>query len=221
MPNVREGERIRQRRKQFIVASSFQWRFSVVLVLVGLGVALVIGLIVYRILSGNVEVLIESNAITSTSALDFIDRQEILLWRTMAITFIGVSAVLLALGIYLSHKLAGPIYALTREMKRLAAGDYNATLVLRKHDEFQYLKNSYNELVAALQNHLQDDLLQMDGIMTALNHRLSELQTKGKLTELDAEGLMEVILSLRNFYNRKSRMLYAEEPQVTIENVVL
>ena len=60
----------------------------------------------------------------------------------------GVEAVVAWLSYYLSirhsHKVAGPVYALERELKRMAKGDLTRHLQFRKGDQFISSAETYN-----------------------------------------------------------------------------
>ncbi|MBI4549429.1 MAG: methyl-accepting chemotaxis protein [Candidatus Omnitrophica bacterium] len=52
--------------------------------------------------------------------------------------------------VFLSHKIAGPIYHVNRILRQAAGKDLTARVHLRKHDEAQNLADSFNELAGAL-----------------------------------------------------------------------
>lgn len=210
-----------RRRTHVIVAKEFQWRFAVAFAFVGGFIAIIVGIIIFFVMQKSIVVFIESNAITSPEAISFIQGRWRQLFATLTITYFATTAVLLLLGIYGSHKIAGPIYALMRQMRSLAGGDYTATLALRKRDQFHYLQDAYNELVAALQNQVQDDLLGLDNIITLLTHKIEQLRSENKISVEDMLNFTDIVSALRAHYNRKSRSLFKGEEEITIEEVVL
>lgn len=56
------------------------------------------------------------------------------------------AAVMTGLSFYLSRRIAGPIYNMSKVIERFLAGDRNAQVVLRKGDEFIILSDKINDL---------------------------------------------------------------------------
>lgn len=55
-----------------------------------------------------------------------------------------------------SHKIAGPIYVIVRQMEKLAKGDLTARVKLRKKDAFQDESVMINNCIEALQERLHE-----------------------------------------------------------------
>jgi len=55
-----------------------------------------------------------------------------------------------------SHKIAGPIYVIVRQMQKLAEGDLTARVKLRKKDAFQDESFMINNCIEALQERLHE-----------------------------------------------------------------
>ena len=53
-----------------------------------------------------------------------------------------------------SHKIAGPVYVIVREMEKLAEGDLTARVHLRKKDMFKIEAVAINQCIEELQEHL-------------------------------------------------------------------
>ena len=73
-------------------------------------------------------------------------------------TIIGIAAVELALiaciwywSIKASHRIAGPMYVITREIDKLGSGDMTARVNIREKDLFQPEAQRMNDSIAALQ----------------------------------------------------------------------
>ncbi|NQT32348.1 MAG: hypothetical protein HQ594_01590 [Candidatus Omnitrophica bacterium] len=79
------------------------------------------------------------------------------IWRSANVQLIlwmlGVSPLFVVLGIFLSHRIAGPIYAIGKYIDKLLMGDYSHPLNLRKHDELKGLAVKVTEV----RNKLKDD----------------------------------------------------------------
>lgn len=85
---------------------------------------------------------------------------------TMAIAGLEV---LLIVGVWwgsllASHKVAGPVYVIVRQMEKLAEGDLTARVKLRKNDMFQFEAVAINQCI----EELQARLLEIKGIASDL-----------------------------------------------------
>ncbi len=53
-----------------------------------------------------------------------------------------------------SHRVAGPVYVISREVQKLTAGDFTARIALRKKDKFQDVAQELNGSFSALDGRL-------------------------------------------------------------------
>jgi hypothetical protein len=70
--------------------------------------------------------------------------------------FIGLLAVLL------THRIAGPMYSLARQMREVASGNWRSWLSLRKHDDLKYVMRNFNELIEGLIATGREDIRTLD-----------------------------------------------------------
>lgn len=75
--------------------------------------------------------------------------------------YIAALEVLLILGVWWgsllsSHKIAGPVYVIVRQMEKLAEGDLTARVKLRKNDMFRFEAVAINQCIEELQAHLSE-----------------------------------------------------------------
>lgn len=91
------------------------------------------------------------------SATDVIELKHRILFSTILMTF-GASILAFILSSILSAYFTRPIYQLINQMKRVADGDFSATIELpNKDDEIAILASSYNQMIEKL-NQLFADL---------------------------------------------------------------
>ena len=62
------------------------------------------------------------------------------------------------LGVLITHRLAGPIYSLTREFRKISGGIWGNQLKVRAEDDLKYLVRSYNEMSEGLAKIAEEDL---------------------------------------------------------------
>lgn len=60
--------------------------------------------------------------------------------------------IMLFFSIIISHRIAGPLYRLEKELKAIAlSGDYTKRITFRRRDEIREIADSVNELLASIE----------------------------------------------------------------------
>jgi len=199
----------KQRRTQYIIAKSFQVRFALLLSGVGVAITSVIGFVLYGVLAKTQSLFVGTGIVLSPSVIEFLGEQRSLFVYSLLGTFLGVTLILLILGIFISHRLAGPIFALSRKMNDLAQGNFNATLSLRKVDEFQDLKDRFNTLVHALQNQVKSELIKVNSVIESLK----SVSEKASLSGEALDHLKSAFHELQSYYNYKKSLIEPSSPK--------
>jgi len=68
--------------------------------------------------------------------------------------FCSLDSVVLSIGwgsIFLTHKVAGPIFKMGQYIRELQKGDLTVRIKFRKFDEIHHLAGEFNEMVSALE----------------------------------------------------------------------
>lgn len=73
------------------------------------------------------------------------------------------------LGLIMTNRIAGPLYALIRAMRQTGRGDFNAHLRVRATDDLKYVIRHFNDMTAALSRLTRDDIDSIDGLLIELN----------------------------------------------------
>jgi methyl-accepting chemotaxis protein len=127
---------------------------------------------------------------------DIFDQVNHLLMRWI-IVFLVVIAIL---SVFVSHKIAGPVYRLERSARVLASGDLTCKVKLRHGDELRELENAFNSMSESLRKMVATDREVIGRLITAGN-QLSETMKKKKLdpseVEQVAKELYQIIEELR------------------------
>lgn len=74
---------------------------------------------------------------------------------TLLVGFPLLVALILLWGLILSHRYAGPIYRLEKELDSIAEGNFNIRIKLRKHDELISIADRINKVLDKVQSELQ------------------------------------------------------------------
>lgn len=197
-----------RRRTQYLVAKSFQLRFSLFLTVVGLFITAGVGFILYGVLVKTQSLFIGTGIATSPQVIDYLSEQRGLYLYSLFGIFVCITLILMIFGIFVSHRLAGPIFAISRKMNELCHGNFNATLELRSADEFQELREIYNTLVHALQNQVRAELIKVQAVIESLTTMSDQVSS-----ETAASHLRSTLRDLQAYYNYKKNLIEPQEQQ--------
>lgn len=88
---------------------------------------------------------------------------------------------LFGMGIVLTHRIAGPMYAIVRHLRRIGAGYFGVYIKQRDGDELRYVARNVNDLIDSLKNMTNYDLESIDRTLKTIesgdsNSATTELQ---------------------------------------------
>ena len=114
----------------------------------------------------------QQHAIADNQAL-LVSRQTVVIW-----SLVGGLALMVALigllGIYFTHKVAGPIYKMKRLLKQVGQGNLRVDSRLRKGDELQDFFDAFTQMVAGLREREKHQLDELDTALSALERGAKE-----------------------------------------------
>ncbi len=88
-----------------------------------------------------------------------------------SIVFICLSFLV---SLFISHRIAGPLYKLQKHFSELGKGNFDQELHFRKKDYFTELANDYNDMVFSLKKLLHRELPQKD--KESLSSSMNQIQ---------------------------------------------
>ncbi len=143
------------KRRQYIVDSRFQ--YSLISKFAILSASIVIGSLSFLVLAyymyGDIQVSIEQPMPfgLSDSFMDDGDQATYtlmnLLWPVLAICLVGTIIFTFFFSLFVSHRMAGPVYRMRNLLSEMAKGDVSRPVSsLRKKDEFKHLFADINEV---------------------------------------------------------------------------
>lgn len=77
---------------------------------------------------------------------------------TMFSILVALVGLLFGAGIYLTHRISGPVYAVASHLADLAAGRWRPMHAFRPHDQFTFLKERVDAVVRRVQDDARADL---------------------------------------------------------------
>jgi methyl-accepting chemotaxis protein len=78
------------------------------------------------------------------------------------------AALMITIGLVETHRAAGAVFKMQRHIHRVAAGDLDARVYLRKGDHFQDVAEDFNRMVDALKDDVRHDLEQIHRALDVL-----------------------------------------------------
>jgi nitrogen fixation/metabolism regulation signal transduction histidine kinase len=123
----------------------------------------------------------QHGALTANQAM-LVSRQEVVIWSLVG--GLALMVVLIGmLGIYFTHKVAGPVYKMKRLLKHVGDGNLRVEARLRKGDELQDFFDAFTQMVAGLRDMERKQLDELEKAIAALE-RGSNADASASITRL-------------------------------------
>lgn len=148
-----------------VVQNDFILKFCM---LVGCG-ALVISAVLYLWGKFSTTVSIVNARVMVTSTADYLLP---LLIQTTLIVMIFVAIMTAFMTLYVSHKIAGPIYRFKQMFKELSEGNFTHQVKLRKDDKLQEVAGEFNAMISSVKNHV----LPVQETIGTLKHQMEQIE---------------------------------------------
>jgi methyl-accepting chemotaxis protein len=140
-------EKFMNRRRNYYIKKKFQRNFIMKFCfLVALG-SVISGLIIYAMSRATVTTSFENSRLIIKSTADFI-LPAVMLSGAVVILLTGLATI--AITLLTSHKIAGPLYRLEKDVDEVARGNLRMAFKLRQGDEIKALAASLNNMVREL-----------------------------------------------------------------------
>ena len=134
------------RRRNYYIDREFQTIFILKFCgLIAIG-SIISGLIIYAMSRATVTTTFENSRLTIKSTADFI-LPAVLLSGAVVIILIGLATIIMTL--FISHKIAGPLYRLDKDVQEVTSGNLRMVFHLRAGDEIRPLAASLKAVRSA------------------------------------------------------------------------
>lgn len=140
------------RRRNYFIEKEFQAKFILKFCgLVIFGGLLTIGLLYFLSMCSTTVSIVNSRVVVRTTA-DFLLP---VLIQTVLITTIIVSLATIVVTLFVSHKIAGPLYHFKKAIKQLEEGDFSEEFRIRLHDQLQDLAGAFNNMITKTKSQIK------------------------------------------------------------------
>ncbi len=136
-------------RKNYFIDKKFQTKFILKFCVIVILAAIAIGISLFLLSINSTTVAIENTKVTVKTTADFI--LPFMLQTIIVVTiFSAISVIFLTL--FVSHKIAGPLYRLKREIDKLGDANFAANFQIRATDQLKDLSRSLTSMSNSLRN---------------------------------------------------------------------
>ncbi len=175
----------KHRRRTYLIKTGLQLRYMGIIISTMLLVAFGVGWIIYHTSWSRIA---NTPDLTLDKLSDIFDSVNTILMRWIIVFILAIAI----LSIFVSHKIAGPVYRLEETAKFIASGDLTQQIQLRHGDELQDLQEAFNLMSDSLRKMVAKDREVIDKlVMTG-----SRLREKIDQKKLSPESIEEVTREL-------------------------
>ncbi|MDP3730114.1 MAG: methyl-accepting chemotaxis protein [Candidatus Omnitrophota bacterium] len=174
---------IPDRRKNYYIKKRFQRNFILKFLTLVVSGTLISGAIIYFMSRSTLTTTFDNSRLAIRSTADYI-LPSVLLSSVAAMIIVGFAAVIMTL--FVSHKIAGPLYHIGKDIDTLASGNLNVRFVLRGGDEIKELASRLDDMARSLN-------LKAAAIRRALGDLESSSKDASPETKKNIQSLKEAI----------------------------
>lgn len=146
-------ENRRYKRRILIVDKKFQYKYVAIILLIMIATVVFVSMATFYVVWDKVLIAFENVPEASRKLADIMAQS-----ARVSMIPLGILTVLFsAMGVFYSHKIAGPVYRIKKVAEDLAAGNLNVDVRFRKGDEMQELADVLNKAIANLRGIVIED----------------------------------------------------------------
>jgi methyl-accepting chemotaxis protein len=135
--------------KNLLINPQYQLRYVFWLSSTGFGLVLVNALIAYSYINENYVTLVDLSPMSEEAKSQLYGELRHLILALSVVSFTFMTLIFV-LGVFLSHRTAGPMYHFKRVFEEIRDGNLNQRVHLRPKDEFQDVAKSFNEMMDSI-----------------------------------------------------------------------
>ncbi len=180
-PSSLPSNRIR-RRILPIVDARFQWKYTLIIMALGVGLTAVMGGFLYKAHKDNTRLL----DLTENPTLQAEVIRSDSIFLLYLIVLVALMGIMLGLwGLVVTHRVSGPLHVVARYLSILASGTYPDLRPLRKRDELHDFFAAFEEAVKAMRDRDVSTLRDLE-------HALNDAK-KGGDAKAALDGVVRII----------------------------
>jgi len=142
-----------ERRKNYFIDKAFQVQFILKFCILVIAASAISGGALYLLSRDTVTTAFIDSRLSIVTTADYI-LPSVIASSVVAIILISIATFFVVM--YLSHRIAGPLFNIERSIKDIASGDLSGKIHLRAADEIQRLASSLNDMTDSLKSKILD-----------------------------------------------------------------
>ncbi|MCX7943173.1 MAG: methyl-accepting chemotaxis protein [Deltaproteobacteria bacterium] len=162
------------RRKQFLINRAFQIKYTVIIAVIGIIIAILWGTLFYKASRDNSQqmlmlVQMDPNLSSMTDIIKeklAAEDNKIMLYLIAFVIAIFLSLVIW--GILITHRIAGPIFIISKYVDSITYGKIPETRPLRKKDELKEFFEKFNKMLESLKERENIDIVVLNDVLKNL-----------------------------------------------------
>ncbi len=139
------------RRRHYLIDKKLQLNFAFLLIIVG-GINVVFFGFLFYFFSEHTTAMYEPLLIESAIKENIARIENQKFFMTIAIAGLFECILILLLGIFFSHRIAGPLFKISKYLKEVANGRYPGLIKLRKDDMLKNFAENVNSMIISLKD---------------------------------------------------------------------
>ena len=177
-------EKKKWKRRNYFINPKLQLRYIGIMLAFVLLVSITLICIVYR--SGTIQMIAEINRIYPEGIPGFMLK---LIFQQLGATFLITLPVIILASIFLSHKIAGPLFRIKGELREIGEGDLGLRVRIRKGDELHDLVKEINYMTENTEKLFAKVKESTERISGIVKHGLNETKTLMEHIHSDIEHI--------------------------------
>jgi len=189
------AEQVAYRRKKYLIAKKFQLKYvGMILLLVTLTAVMCSYVIYYTMMITMGDKL--ANVYPQGRLMSIVNTMN----ARILVSMLLIAPLVVMIGIFASHRIAGPIYRIEKRLVSLVGGDLTAPLTLRRNDELMSLASGINMVTESMKATVKREKAAIGSISTSMENlrRLATAQPiNGAALDQALDKLNEEVSVLR------------------------
>ncbi len=184
------------KRRQYFIQKTFQTKIIIRFILILIFGSVITGMGLYFLAANELETRLYTAHMTITNTREILLPTIIL---TTVIVFILLSLITIYTVLYLSHKIAGPLYKFEKITEEIGKGNLTVDVTLRKKDELIHLQNAFERMLESLQYKI-GVLKKNYIIMKRMEYEIKDAIKTSKLSANNKESLVKAVKEFTEEY---------------------
>ena len=139
------------RRRHYLIDKNLQLNFTMLLIMIG-GINAIFFSFIFYFYSQYTALMYKPLLAETAIQENIVKFVDFIYWRTVFVGVVFEAILIILLGIFFSHRIAGPLFKISRYLKEVANGRYPGLIKLRKDDMLKNFAETVNEMIISLKD---------------------------------------------------------------------